>query len=154
MFANLDLTLADTTIALYDAKYTYHVWRPVTAIREGNTGYNADIATDPQAPTWNPLAVTAADPSYPGAHSTISEAAAIVLTDFFGRHQPITVSSDGMPGVTRSFANVQAAADEAGLSRIFAGQHTVIDHLAGQQLGRQVAAFALDQLQPGHDEDG
>jgi membrane-associated phospholipid phosphatase len=154
VFADLDLTLADATIALYDAKYAYQVWRPVTAIQAGNTGYNPGIAFDPQAPTWNPLAVTAADPSYPGAHSTISEAAATVLTDFFGRHQPITVGSDGMPGVTRSFATVQAAADEAGLSRIFAGQHTVIDHLAGQQLGRQVAAFALDQLQPGHDEDG
>ena len=153
VFADLDLTLADATIALYDAKYTYHVWRPVTAIQAGNTGYNPGIAPDPQAPTWNPLAVTAADPSYPGAHSTISEAAATVLTDFFGPHQPITVSSDAMPGVTRSFANLQAAADEAGLSRIFAGQHTVIDHAAGQQLGRQVAAFALDQLRPGRDDD-
>jgi hypothetical protein len=57
-----------------------------------------------------------------------------------------------MPGVTRSFTNLQAAADEAGLSRIFAGQHTAIDHIAGQQLGRQVAAFALDHLQPGRDE--
>jgi hypothetical protein len=149
VFADLDLTLADATIALYDAKYSYHVWRPVTAIREGNTGYNPDIAADPQAPNWNPLAITAADPSYPGAHSTISEAAATVLTDFFGHHQPVTVASDGMPGVTRSFDDVQAAADEAGLSRIFAGQHTVIDHIAGQQLGRAVAAFALDQLQPG-----
>lgn len=149
VFADLDLTLADATIALYDAKYSYHVWRPVTAIREGNTGYNPDIAADPQAPNWNPLAITAADPSYPGAHSTISEAAATVLTDFFGHHQPVTVASDGMPGVTRSFDDVQAAAEEAGLSRIFAGQHTVIDHIAGQQLGRAVAAFALDQLQPG-----
>jgi membrane-associated phospholipid phosphatase len=153
VFADLDLTLADATISLYDAKYTYHVWRPVTAIREGNTGFNPGIAADPQAPNWNPLAITAADPSYPGAHSTISEAAATVLTDFFGRHQAVTVTSDGMPGVTRSFTNLQAAADEAGLSRVFAGQHTVIDHIAGQQLGRQVATFALDQLQPGRDHD-
>jgi membrane-associated phospholipid phosphatase len=152
VFADLDLTLADATIALYDAKYSYHVWRPVTAIREGNTGYNPRIAADPQAPNWAPLAITAADPSYPGAHSTISEAAATVLTDFFGRHHPVTATSDGMPGVTRSFTSLQAAADEAGLSRIFAGQHTAIDHIAGQQLGRQVAAFALDHLQPGRDE--
>jgi membrane-associated phospholipid phosphatase len=153
VFADLDLTLADATISLYDAKYIYHVWRPVTAIREGNTGFNPGIAADPQAPNWNPLAITAADPSYPGAHSKISEAAATVLTDFFGAHQPVTISSDGMPGVTRSFSNVLAAADEAGLSRIFAGQHTVIDHIAGQQLGRQVATFALDHLRPGHAED-
>ena len=147
VFAGLDLTLADTTIALYDAKYTYLVWRPVTAIRESNTGYNPAIPADPQAPNWNPLAITAADPSYPGAHSTISEAAATVLADFFGDRRPVSVASDAMPGVTRNFDDVQAAADEAGLSRIFAGQHTVIDHIAGQQLGRAVATFVLDQLQ-------
>jgi membrane-associated phospholipid phosphatase len=152
VFADLDLTLADATISLYDAKYTYHVWRPVTAIREGNTGYNPGIAADPQAPNWNPLAVTAADPTYPGAHSTISEAAATVLTHLFGPHQPVTITSDAMSGVTRSFTNLQAAADEAGLSRIFAGQHTIIDHIAGQQLGRQVAALALEHLPPRHDE--
>jgi membrane-associated phospholipid phosphatase len=149
VFANLDLTVADATIALYDAKYVYRVWRPVTAIRAGNTGYNPDIALDPNAPTWNPLAVTAADPSYPGAHSTISEAAATVLTTFFGKHQAITVTSDKMPGVVRTFTNVQAAAVEAGFSRILAGQHTTLDDQAGQELGRQVATFALHELNAG-----
>jgi hypothetical protein len=46
--------------------------------------------------------------------------------------------------VTRTFTSFQAAADEAGLSRILAGQHTRIDHVAGQKLGRQVADFVLD----------
>jgi membrane-associated phospholipid phosphatase len=126
----------------------------VTAIRAGNSGYNPDIAADPNAPTWNPLAVTAADPSYPGAHSTISEAAATVLTAFFGNHQRITVTSDNMPGVVRTFTNVQAAAVEAGFSRILAGQHTTLDDQAGQQLGHQVATFALHQLQAGHADVG
>ena len=150
VFANLDLGVADATIALYDAKYLYQVWRPVTAIRLGNTGYNPAIPFDPGAPNWTPLAVTAADPSYPGAHSTISEAAAAILTAFFGAGQPITATSDNLPGVTRSFASLQAAADEAGLSRIFAGQHTLLDHQAGQVLGREVAEFTLQQLRSGH----
>ncbi|MCW2647124.1 MAG: hypothetical protein JWP07_3233 [Pseudonocardiales bacterium] len=149
VFANLDLSVADATIALYDAKYVYHVWRPVTAIRAGNSGYNSDIAFDPNAPTWNPLAVTAADPSYPGAHSTISAAAATVLVASFGKHQPITVTSDKMPGVVRTFTNVQAAAVEAGFSRILAGQHTALEDQAGQQLGHRVATFALHELNAG-----
>ena len=143
VFANLDLTLADATIGLYDAKYHYLVWRPVTAIQLGNTIGNPGITGNP---TWNPLAVTAPDPSYPGAHATISEAAATVLTAFFGDHQNLVVTSDGDPGVTRSFGSFQAAADEATLSRIFAGQHTMIDLVAGHQLGRQVAEFVLDHL--------
>jgi len=143
VFENLDLTLADATIALYDAKYHYLVWRPVTAIELGNTIGNPGIVGDP---TWLPLAVTAPDPSYPGAHATISEAAATVLTAFYGGHQRLTVTSDGDPGVTRSFDSFQAAANEATLSRIFAGQHTMIDLVAGQHLGRQVAQFDLSHL--------
>ena len=143
VFENLDLSLADATIALYDAKYHYLVWRPVTAIQLGNTIGNPGITGDP---TWLPLAVTAPDPSYPGAHATISEAAATVLSAFYGDHQQLTVTSDGDPGVTRSFGSLQAAADEATLSRIFAGQHTMIDLVAGQHLGHQVAQFVLSHL--------
>jgi membrane-associated phospholipid phosphatase len=140
VFENLDLTLADATIALYDAKYHYLVWRPVTAIQLGNTIGNPGITGNP---TWLPLAVTAPDPSYPGAHATISEAAATVLAAFYRGHQHLAVTSDGDPGVTRSFGSFQAAADEATLSRLFAGQHTMIDLVAGQHLGHQVAQFVL-----------
>jgi membrane-associated phospholipid phosphatase len=144
VFENLDLSLADATIALYDAKYHYLVWRPVTAIQLGNTIGNPGITGDP---TWLPLAVTAPDPSYPGAHATISEAAATVLAAFYRGHQHLAVTSDGDPGVTRSFDSFQAAANEATLSRLFAGQHTMIDLVAGQHLGRQVAQAVLSQLQ-------
>ena len=143
VFANLDLALADATIGLYDAKYHYLVWRPITAIQQGNTAGNPGIVGDP---TWSPLAVTAADPSYPGAHAAISQAAATVLSAFYGNHQQLTVSSDGDPAVTRTFGSFQAAANEATLSRLFAGQHTMIDLVAGQRLGRQVGDFVLGHL--------
>ena len=145
VFANLDLALADATIALYDAKYHYLVWRPITAIQLGNTIGNPGITGDPN---WNPLAVTAPDPSYPGAHATISQAAATVLSAFYGDHQQLTASSDGDPGVTRSFGSFQAAANEATLSRLLAGQHTMIDLVAGQQLGRRISDFVLDRFGP------
>jgi membrane-associated phospholipid phosphatase len=141
VFASLDLALADATIGLYDAKYHYQVWRPVTAIRLGDTTGNPGITGNPN---WTPLAVTAADPSYPGAHSTISQAAATVLAAFYGDRQPLVIR---LGGTTRTFGSFQAAADEAGLSRIYAGQHTRIDHQAGQRLGAQVAGFVLDHLE-------
>jgi hypothetical protein len=144
VFSALDLSLADTTIGLYDAKYTDHVWRPVTAVQQGATAGNPGITGDP---TWNPLTPTAADPSYPGAHSALSEAAATVLTAFYGPHQAVTVTSAADPGVTRHFASLADTAQEAGLSRIWSGQHTRLDHEAGQQLGHQVAEVALGALQ-------
>ncbi len=140
LMAILNLTFADSVIAFYDAKYHYLVWRPVTAIRLADTIGNPAVAGDP---TWTPLAVTAADPSYPGAHSTISGAGAAVLATFFGDDSQIEVVSDGLPGTTRSFATYHAIAVEAGLSRIYAGQHTPLDDASGQLLGKQVADFVL-----------
>src|SRR3954452_24243083 len=75
-FAALNLTLADSTIALYDAKYAYGFWRPITAIHAADSDDNPGTVADP---AWTPLSPTAPDPSYPGAHATISAAAANVL---------------------------------------------------------------------------
>jgi membrane-associated phospholipid phosphatase len=143
LLADLNLTFADSAIGFYDAKYHYQLWRPVTAIRAGTPG---NSAVNPANPTWLPQAGnTAADPAYPAAHSTISEAAATILSAFFGPDHTLTVSSDALPGVTRSFSSFQAAAKEAGMSRIFAGQHTSIDVNAGSALGEQVAELVLNQ---------
>jgi hypothetical protein len=137
LFAELNVSFADSVIAFYDAKYTYHLWRPQTAIRSGFPGFAANS-------TWTPLSKTPADPSYPGAHATISEAGATVLSSFFGEDaEALTVTSEVMPGTTRHFSGFAAAANEASASRIFAGVHTQLDENAGQQLGRSVARFVL-----------
>ncbi|MFF4738560.1 vanadium-dependent haloperoxidase [Streptomyces sp. NPDC001262] len=140
VFARLDLSLADTTIAMYDAKYTYRVWRPVTAIQLGGTHDNPRINSDPD---WTPLLPTAPDPSYPAAHAALSQAAATTLTGFYGAQHHLTVMSKG---VTRTFTGFQHAATEAWLSRIWSGQHTSIDNQAGQQLGTQVADFVAQHV--------
>ena len=133
LFAALNVSLSDTVIAFYDAKYTYKFWRPVTAIRSSVDS------------TWLPETKnTAADPSYPGAHSAISSAAATVLASFFGTDRfSFQVTSEVFAGVQRSFDSFSAAAAEAGLSRIYAGQHFRFDHTAGQQLGADVAHQVL-----------
>ena len=142
LFADLDLSFADGAIAFYDAKYHYDLWRPITAIREAATDGNPATIADPN---WTPLATTPADPSYPGAHSVISEAGATVLSAFFDKNQDITVTSEVLPGVVRHFDTYQGAALEAGQSRIFAGVHTRLDHDAGLRLGQSVADNVLAQ---------
>jgi hypothetical protein len=139
VFARLNLAFADSVIAFYDAKYHYRIWRPITAIRlAGDT--NPAVTADPQ---WTSLAATPADPSYPGAHSVIAQAGATILRHTYGPVQRLTVTSEVLPGILRTFDTFQAAADEAGLSRIVAGLHTRIDHEAGQRLGADVARFLL-----------
>ena len=145
LFALLNLSFADGVIAFYDAKYTYNFWRPVTAIRASDTDNNPETVADPN---WLPQAgKTAPDPSYPGAHAVISAAGAEVLISFFGRdHFKFSVTSEVLPGVERSFTNFSAAAEEATLSRIFAGQHFSFDLTSGQRLGREVADFVVDNF--------
>jgi membrane-associated phospholipid phosphatase len=145
LFALLNLAFADDVIAFYDAKYAYNFWRPVTAIREAATDGNRNTLPDP---TWLPeVGNTTPDPSYPGAHAVVSASGASVLISFFRRnHFDFTVTSEVLPGINRSFTSFSAAAEEATLSRIFAGVHFRSDLTTGQRLGRQVGDFVLDKF--------
>jgi PAP2 superfamily len=138
--AALNLTFADSVIGFYDAKYAYRLWRPVTAIRNADTDGNPDTVADP---AWTPLSPTAPDPSYPGAHGTISAAGADVLAAIYGNDVPFTATSSALPGVERSFVSFSEAAEEASVSRIYNGNHTRLDEVAGEDLGHDVAGFVL-----------
>jgi hypothetical protein len=147
LFALLNISLADTTIAFFDTKYTYDLWRPVTAIQMAGIDDNPGTIADPM---WIPLPIkTAPDPSYPGAHSAISAAAAEVLRLSLGDPIALDVTSESLAGITRHFTSFSEAAEEAGLSRIYAGQHFRFDHNAGKRLGREASDSVLSTiLQP------
>src|SRR5204862_6848367 len=84
LFALLNIAEADAQISCWDAKYTYNLWRPVTAVRAADTDGNPDTAADPG---WTSLLTTPNFPSYTSAHSTLSAAAAGALPDLFvGEH--------------------------------------------------------------------
>ena len=150
-FAALNLTFADSVIAFYDAKDTYRLWRPVTAIQRADTDGNPDTTADP---AWTPLSATAPDPSYPGAHGTISAAGAETLSSIYGNDFAFNVTSTALPGVERSFTSFSEAADEATVSRIYNGNHTRIDQVAGENLGRDVAQFVLRSALLRHGQHG
>lgn len=143
VFALLNVALADSVIAFYDAKYEYNFWRPVTAIRAADPNITPGAMPDPQ---WLPeVTNTAPDPSYPGAHAVISAAAAEVLvatlkTDWIS----MDVTSEVMSGVTRHFDSISDAEAEATRSRVYAGAHFSFDLTAGERLGRRVAEFVLE----------
>src|SRR5213595_1294049 len=121
LFALLNIAMADAAICAWDTKYTYHNWRPVTAIRNGDTDGNP--ATEPD-PAWSSFIVTPPFPDYVSGHSTFSSAAATVLALFYGTDAiTFTTGSDFMPGVFRSFNSFSAAAGEAADSRVYGGIH-------------------------------
>jgi membrane-associated phospholipid phosphatase len=135
LFALLDLAAGDFAIACWESKYTYSFWRPVTAIRADSD------------PNWTPLMATPNHPSYPAAHGSLSGTMSTVLTSFFGTDAiPFSVSWEGFPGVTRSFDGFSAAAQEAGMSRIWAGFHWSFDVAAGLAQGQSVGSYVFDNF--------
>ena len=142
LFAELNVALADATIANFDAKYTYNRWRPVTAIQLADQDGNPDTVADP---SWLPLNNTANHPSWVSAHGGISGAAAATLANFFGTDNiSFSLTSEDLKGETHSFPSFSAAATEAENSVVWSGNHFRFDVTAGDAQGRSVAQF-IDQ---------
>jgi PAP2 superfamily len=141
LFALLNIAMADAAICSWDAKYTYHFWRPVTAI----------AFAEPQL-NWMSFIVTPPFPDYTSGHSTFSAAAATVLPLFFGTEDlPFTTGSDFLPGVFRSFSTCEDAAEEAALSRIYGGIHFRTASEDGLQAGISIGEWTFAHyLQPKH----
>jgi hypothetical protein len=135
LLAFVNVAEADAAIAIWDAKNTFNFWRPVTAI----------AATDPGA-GWLPLLVTPYFQEYPSGHSGVSGAAATVLASFFGNQAEFTVTSNGLPGVERSFNSFSDAVAQVTDARVFAGFHFRFSCNDAAQVGAQVARYAESTL--------
>jgi len=147
LFALLNMAMADAAICAWDAKFHYHNWRPVTAIRNADTDGNA--LTEPDT-AWSSLIITPPFPDYVSGHSTFSAAAATVLALYYGTDDvAFTTGSDFLPGVLRSFTSFSQAATEAAMSRVYGGIHFRFasdDGLAG---GLKIGEWTVaNHLQP------
>ena len=147
MFALLNVAMMDAVQSVFEAKYVYNFWRPITAIRNADTDGNR--ATDPD-PTWAPfLGVTPPHPEYPAAHAVVHAAGVTVLEAFLGHHYSFDATSATAPGV-RSFDSLAALLEDAKLGRIYGGIHfrSALDEGArqGQKLGKWVLKTLLEPL--------
>jgi hypothetical protein len=134
------VTFADGLIACFDAKYTYTFWRPVTAIRAGDTDGNEATVGNP---TWSPLIGTPNHPEYPSAHSCITPAGGRVLARFMGSdHIALTIPS--LTGLgARYFDKTQDLEYEVMNARIWGGIHYRTAVEDGSQVGKRVADWIL-----------
>jgi hypothetical protein len=138
LLARVNIAIADATIAVFDAKNAYNFWRPATAIVQADLDGNPNTASDA---SWLPLLTTPYFQEYPSAHSGISSAAATALASVFGANAQFTVTSAGLPGVTRSFSSFSDAVAQIGDARIFAGFHFRFSVEDGMALGSHVGDY-------------
>jgi len=148
LFALVEMAAADTYIAVFDAKYTFNFWRPITAIRNGDIDGND--ATGRQA-DWEPLLETPLHPEYPCAHCINSSGVATVLESEFGAGPvpTITMTSPTAPGVVRKWTTIREWSDEVAAARIYAGLHYRNSTVVGKAMGRKIGELAVRHyLQP------
>jgi len=172
LLALANTAMADAAMSVWDSKYFYDFWRPVTGIRESDVGTGPTGAGDGNAltigdPNFTPLGAPASNlagpnftppfPSYPSGHGGFGGALFQTLRRFFGTDNVLfTFVSDEFNGVTkdhngnvrpympRSFSNFSQAEEENGQSRIYLGIHWSFDKTQAIAQGRRVGDFVFD----------
>jgi PAP2 superfamily protein len=141
LFALVSMAAADALMSVFDAKYAYNFWRPVTAIRNGDLSGNDAIERDA---AWEPFIPTPMHPEYPCAHCITQSAAARVLESFFGNAiPPVKLTSTTAPGVSRSFVKLSDYVDEVINARVYDGVHYRASGNVGAEMGRKIADYTL-----------
>jgi hypothetical protein len=138
LFALTDIAAADARIAVWDAKYTYLFWRPITALNA-----NPDGSVTNDYANWGPLIATPSHPDYPSGHSGTVDAGFTVLQVFFGDRDALTLHTTTAGEPPRTIKSLSQGESENGLSRIYGGIHFSFDNVQGQELGVKVAAYVL-----------
>lgn len=141
LFALTSMAGNDAIIAVFDAKYTYNLWRPVTAIRNADQTNNS---ATPRDASWRPLGDTPMHPEYPCAHCITSAAVSAVLQGVAGNEiGELSMSSPTAPGVIRKWTRVQDYSDEVAMARIYAGFHYRFSTIVGKDMGKKIGELAV-----------
>jgi hypothetical protein len=144
LFALTALARADSFLAVFDAKYHYEFWRPVTAIRHGDNDGNS--GTDRDA-TWRPIAETPMHPEYPCAHCIQAASMCAVLELVTGTTDiAVSMTSPTAPGVVRRWNSLQELVTEVSNARVWAGFHYRFSTRVAEDMGRKIAEHVVKNV--------
>ena len=141
LFAAATQAQDDALIAVFDAKYQYMFWRPLTAIRNGDLDGNDATARDP---AWTPLIDTPMHPEYPCAHCISAGAVGAVLKAEIGDGPvgTLTTASYLVGNAKRSWTSIDAFVAEVSSARIYDGVHYRNSTEVGSAMGRRIGDLA------------
>jgi hypothetical protein len=138
VFLLTDIAEADARIAVWDAKYTYLFWRPITALNA-----NADGTVTNDYAAWQPLINDPNHPEYPSGHGGTVNAGFEVLKAFFGDQNTLLLHTATAGEPARLIQSLTVGETENVLARIYDGVHFWFSDTTGQTIGNQVAAYVL-----------
>jgi hypothetical protein len=140
LLAVAGMAMDDALIAVFDAKYTYNFWRPVTAIR--------NAPGDARDPGWRPFIDTPMHPEYPCAHCIVSSALGAVLdAELAGSPTPrLSSSSSTAAGAVRTWATTDEFTREVAVARIYDGVHYRNSTEVGTAMGKHIGALAARKI--------
>jgi hypothetical protein len=145
LFALITQATDDAVIAVFDGKYHYGLWRPITAIRNADNDGNPDTARDA---SWKPFINTPMHPEYPCAHCVVAgTVGAILKAEMKDKPMPIlSTVSETANGVSRSWASVDEFVQEVSNARIYDGVHYRTSTEAGNAMGIKIGAHAIKEF--------
>src|SRR5262249_10747667 len=146
LFALIAMAVSDGLVSSIETKYHYIFWRPITAIRAGDTDGNDKTVPDAG---WTPFIATPCFPSYPSAHASASYAARKIVAEILGGgHHSITLSHPNTP-VTLTYSKFKEITDDIDDARVYGGIHFRFDQEAGAVQGRAVGLYVCqNNLRP------
>ena len=141
LFALASIAGNDALVAVFDAKYQYNFWRPITAIRNADISQNA---ATPRDESWLPLGDTPMHPEYPCTHCIVSAAVSTVLRNLVGdEFGEFSLTSPTAPGVVRKWRRLQDYGDEVANARIYAGFHYRFSTEVGKDMGKKIGELTV-----------
>ena len=155
LFALVNIATEDTTIAAFDSKYSYNLWRRYHAVRLADTDGNPGTEADP---TRDWLFTAPRHQEYRSAHAVITTAFMKALVDLIGDDHTFTLSASGHPGFTWTFDRFSDTAAQTMEARIWAGIHYRFSCNLGAEQGMKLFDYVLENfllpLKDGdHDDD-
>jgi hypothetical protein len=137
--AAFHVVTTDGQVGIYNAKFKYVFWRPVTAIRTGSV--------DPD-PTWTPFTTTPSHPEYPSGHSGYAGAAQAILTAFLGPNapRPVSATSPNDPGSTHTWTSWRQITQEIVNARVWEGVHFRNSDNTAALTGLKIGGFDVHKL--------
>jgi hypothetical protein len=144
LLALASFAAADSQISVYDAKYRYNYWRPITAIQEGNQDGNALTVGDP---AWTPLVQTPPYPEYSSGANCLVGAITTVLQQYFKTDRFEFSVWTTNPNVTvnpRKYRRFSDAAAEVLEARILQGIHFRTADEVGRKQGTRIGNWTFE----------